>query len=274
MSPNLRITLIQSNLGWESVDANLQAFTEKIEKINEPTDLVILPEMFSTGFSMQAPELAKQNDKAIEWMQDTAMRKNCAVTGSLIIEEPAGKRQSKFKYYNRLIWMMPGGEYLHYDKRHLFSLSSEEQVFTPGHERLIVEWKGWKICPLVCYDLRFPVWSRNSAENPYDLLIYVANWPERRVYAWKHLLVARAIENLAFVAGVNRVGNDGNDLYYSGDSMVLDAMGQLLYHKADGEDVATVELVYSDLQKIRETLPFLQDGDKFSLNTKQKIQAH
>ncbi len=274
MPGNLRITLIQSNLQWENIESNLSGFSQKIESINDATDIIILPEMFSTGFSMNAPALAEKMDgKAVNWMKQTAAANNCVVTGSLIIAEPVGRSKAKMVYYNRLVWMQPNGEYLYYDKRHLFSLSKEETVFTPGTQRLVTEWKGWKICPLVCYDLRFPVWSRNTPDG-YDLLIYVANWPEKRVYAWKQLLVARAIENQSFVAGVNRVGNDSNDFYYSGDSMVLDAMGNVLYHKNEGEDVFTVELNYESLQKTRATLPFLADADKFSLNPKSKIQAH
>jgi omega-amidase len=274
MPSNLSITLIQSNLHWENVDANLQMFSQKITGVQTPTDIIILPEMFSTGFSMNAPKLAEGMDgKAVNWMRQTAAAKNCIVTGSLIITAPVSCSESKMAYYNRLVWMQPDGEYLYYDKRHLFSLSKEEMVFEPGNERLIAEWKGWKICPLICYDLRFPVWSRNT-DNGYDLLLYVANWPERRVYAWKHLLVARAIENQCYVAGINRIGNDGLDFHYSGDSMVLDAMGNVLYHKNDGEDVFTIELNYEALQKTKDTLPFLKDADKFSLNPKVKIQAH
>jgi omega-amidase len=274
MPQNLNITLIQADLHWENIDANLAMFSAKTERINGATDIIILPEMFSTGFSMNAPSLAEKMDgKAVNWMKQTAAAKNCVVTGSLIIAEPVGRSKSEMRYYNRLVWMPPDGEYLYYDKRHLFSLSKEEMVFTPGNQRLVAEWKGWKICPLICYDLRFPVWSRNNGYG-YDLLLYVANWPERRVYAWKQLLVARAIENQCYVAGVNRVGNDGMDFYYSGDSMVVDTMGNVLYHKSEGEDVFTVELNYEALLKTRESLPFLKDADQFSLNPKLKIQAH
>jgi len=269
MSNNLSITLIQSNLHWENIEANLEMFTQKIALIKNNTDLIVLPEMFSTGFSMRAEQLAEDmaNSKAIAWMRKTAAEKNCVITGSLLLKEDDS-------FFNRLIWMNVDGTMRQYDKRHLFSLSNEDEAFTPGQERLIVELKGWKICPLICYDLRFPVWARNSTADTYDVLLYVANWPERRVYAWKHLLVARAIENQAYVVGLNRVGNDGNDIYCSGDSMVLDPLGKTLYHKEQDEDIATVELSMEELVKARETLPFLNDADAFLINPKAKIKSH
>jgi predicted amidohydrolase len=275
MHQNLRVTLVQSDLHWENIDANLDMFSQKIAGISGSTDLIVLPEMFSTGFSMHVETLAEEpgRSKAIEWMKRTAAERECVVTGSLMIRETPGCGKARPKYFNRLIWMEPDGHYLHYDKRHLFGLSNEEQVYTAGDTKIITVWKGWKICPLVCYDLRFPVWSRNSADG-YDLLLYVANWPERRIYAWKQLVVARAIENQCYVAGLNRVGNDGGDIYHSGDSMAVDAVGNVLYHKKDEEDVVTVELNYEALQKTREALPFLKDADAFALNPKGKIKAH
>ena len=195
------------------------------------------------------------------------------ITGSLIIAVPPNRKKDKKTFYNRLIWMRPDGSFEYYDKRHLFSFSREDEVFTAGSERLLVELKGWKIRPLICYDLRFPVWSRNEVDG-YDLLLYVANWPERRIYAWKQLLIARAIENQAYVIGVNRTGNDGNDIYHSGDSMVVNALGNILYHKQDEEDVFTATLQFEDLKKIRETFQFLKDADSFSLSPKSKIKAH
>jgi predicted amidohydrolase len=271
---NLTVTLVQTSLHWQDIDANLQMLTEKSVAIGA-TDLIILPEVFTTGFSMDAPELAEEMDssKAIAWMKQTAAAKNCVVTGSLIIAATRLRGKGKKTFHNRLIWMNPDGTFQYYDKRHLFGFSREEEVFTAGNEKLIIDLKGWKICPLICYDLRFPVWSRNNV-NGYDLLLYVANWPERRIYAWRQLLVARAIENQAFVIGVNRTGNDGNDIYHSGDSMVVNALGNILYHRQDEEDVFTMTLNYEDLKKVRETFQFLKDADSFSLNPKSKIKAH
>lgn len=269
---NLRISLIQSNLHWENIPANLQMFSDKINAI-EQTDLIILPEMFSTGFSMNAKLVAEEMDgPTMQWMQKIAREKQCAIAGSLIITEEGN-------YYNRLVWVFSDGTVQTYDKRHLFSLSDEPKVFSPGHERLIVELKGWKICPLVCYDLRFPVWSRNglnseTGEPLYDLLLYVANWPERRNHAWKSLLTARAIENQAYVAGVNRVGTDASGINHTGDSMVIDALGKTIYHKADEEDIFTYELNFEELKKVREQLLFLKDADAFEVNPRSKIKSH
>lgn len=271
---NLTVTLVQTSLHWQEIDANLEMLNAKLLSVKD-TDLIILPEVFTTGFSMDAPELAEEMDcsRAVAWMRQTAAAKSCVVTGSLIIAVHSRGSKGKKTFHNRLIWMNPDGTSQYYDKRHLFGFSKEEEVFTAGNEKLIVELKGWKICPLICYDLRFPVWSRNDI-NGYDLLLYVANWPERRIYAWKHLLVARAIENQAFVIGVNRTGNDGNDIYHSGDSMVVNALGNILYHRQDEEDIFTMTLNYEDLKKVRETFQFLKDADSFSLNPKSKIKAH
>lgn len=270
---NLRITLVQTALHWVDVDANLDMLTQKIAVITKPTDLIMLPETFSTGFSMDPALYAEEvsESKAISWMRETAKQKNCVVTGSLMLKENG-------KYFNRLIWMQPDGKFQQYNKRHLFALSHEDEAFTGGSEKLIVKLKGWKIRPLICYDLRFPVWSKNLLHEDgtpeYDLLLYVANWPDKRSYAWKHLLIARAIENQAYIAGLNRIGNDGNDNYYSGDSMVLSPLGQVLYHKIQDEDIFTVELEYGQLETLRNTFPFLKDADSFTLNKKQKIAGH
>ena len=246
---------------------------QKVAGITDKTDLIILPETFSTGFSLNPEKYAEEvsESKAIEWMRTAARQKNCVITGSLMLKEQG-------TFFNRLIWMQPDGGFQYYDKRHLFSLAKEDEAFTAGEEILIVELKGWKIRPLICYDLRFPAWSKNLLDNDgnasYDLLLYVANWPERRVYAWKHLLIARAIENQAYVAGLNRIGNDGSDNYYSGDSMVLDGLGTVLYHKMQDEDIFTIELDLRALQALRRTFAFLKDGDTFALNMKQKISGH
>jgi len=257
---NLCVTLIQSILHWENAEANLAMFSEKIAKIAEPTDLIVLPEMFSTGFSMQAAKLAQTMDgETVRWMRKTAAKRQCVIAGSLMIKEHN-------KFFNRLIWMRPDGTHEQYDKRHLFSLSDEPKVFTAGKERIIVDLKGWKVCPLVCYDLRFPVWSRNTATH-YDVLLYVANWPERRSAAWKLLLRARAIENLSYTIGVNRVGNDGNEVYHSGDSAAINPLGETLFAQAHEECVHTLVLDSAAQQRLREQLPFLHDGDSFSLTS-------
>jgi predicted amidohydrolase len=270
---NLSVTLIQSNLHWENISANLKMFSEKLSVVSK-TDLIVLPETFSTGFSMNPKFAETMEGTAVEWLKNTAQKKNCVVCGSLMINEEES-------FYNRFIWMQPDGEFLTYDKRHLFCISDEPKFFTPGTERLIVELKGWKICPLICYDLRFPGWARNVVgENTtnglpaYDILLYVANWPERRNVAWKTLLPARAIENQAYVIGANRVGVDEKNISHSGDSMVIDALGKILYHKENDEDVFTIELNYEELQKVREQLPFLNDADDFVLNEKRKIKSH
>lgn len=271
---NLHITLIQTSLHWQDVDANLQMLTKKLAEIKQPTDLIILPEMFSTGFSMNAASLAEEmkNSKALSWMKEAAAKANCVVTGSLMLREERS-------YFNRLVWMRPDGSFETYDKRHLFSFAGEEKTFTAGTDRLIISLNGWNICPMICYDLRFPVWSRNTLADgdssaAYDLLLYVANWPERRVQAWKYLLLARAIENQCYTIGLNRVGNDGNDVYHSGDSMVVDALGNLLYHREHDEDIATIELNSEELKKTRRQFRFLKDADNFIINPKSKIKSH
>jgi len=260
---NLNITVIQANLHWEDKTANLKMFEDRIDAIKEKAEVVVLPEMFSTGFSMNPKSLAeKMNGPSVEWMKRVAARKRIILTGSLIIEDEG-------KYYNRLIWMLPNGEYGYYDKRHLFAYATEDEHYSPGNKRLIASVKGWKINLLVCYDLRFPVWARQANDdsgNPeYDLLIYVANWPERRVHAWKTLLQARAIENQSYVVGVNRVGEDANGHHYSGDSMIIDPMGEVLYTKQNAEDTFTMSLDRSKLEEVRGKLPFLKDADEFHI---------
>jgi omega-amidase len=248
----MNITLVQSALYWEDIAKNLGNFEEKLTKIGQ-TDLIILPEMFSTGFSMNASALAESMDgTAMEWLRKTAKQKNCAVTGSLIIKE-------NDKFYNRLIFMKADGSFEQYDKKHLFSMAKEEETYTAGTEKIILEYKGWKICPLICYDLRFPIWNRNLED--YDLAIYVANWPDRRSYHWRSLLTARAIENQCYVAAVNRVGSDGKDLYYSGHSSLIDPTGEILYQKADAEDIQQFDISLEHLIEVRSKLPFLKDRD-------------
>lgn len=218
--------------------------------------------MFSTGFSMNTSELAETMDgETVAWMKKVSNENGVILTGSIIIEEDE-------KHFNRLIWMLPNGQYGQYDKRHLFAYGEEDKHYNPGNKRLIASVKGWKINLQVCYDLRFPVWARqqSSTNGPeYDVLIYVANWPERRSHAWKTLLCARAIENQCYVVGVNRVGTDGNNIYYSGNSLVIDPLGQVLYHMADEEDINTITLTKEKLEEVRSKFPFWKDADDFKI---------
>ena len=258
MADSLKISLVQTQLFWEDKKANLDSLTSLIKNIDN-TDLIVLPEMFTTGFSMN-PKLHAENEsgESLKWMRDLSKQKNVAICGSLIIEEGG-------KYYNRLFFVYPTGEYESYSKRHLFTLAGEELVYSQGQEQLIVEFLGWKIMPLICYDLRFPVWSRNVFD--YDLLLYVANWPERRNDAWKTLLKARAIENQSFVAGVNRVGLDGNNIEHSGDSMLIGPLGESLSAiEPNTIQVETVELRKKKLNEVRKKLKFLNDRDSFSID--------
>tara|TARA_R110000868_G_scaffold197243_9_gene443382 strand:- start:1254 stop:2060 length:807 start_codon:yes stop_codon:yes gene_type:complete len=268
MMSQLKISLIQTTLFWENASKNRTHFESKIASLPE-TDLILLPEMFSTGFSMNITEVSESmNGETIEWMQKMAEKKQAVVCGSLIIKEGDN-------YFNRLIWMPPNGNLVHYDKRHLFRMAGENDYFSGGEKRTIIELKGWKICPLICYDLRFPVWSRNRnqtdrktfVEPEYDLLIYIANWPQPRVDAWKKLLYARAIENQVFVAGLNRIGTDGNEVPYSGGSMVLNAKGEELWTAADHqEEIQTIRLDLKTLEEFRKKFPVGMDGDKFELS--------
>lgn len=256
---SLTISLIQSNLHWEDKSANLKMFEEKIFSIKEATEIIVLPEMFSTGFSMQPELFAETMDgTTVQWMKNIAQKKRAIITGSIIIQEEDA-------FYNRLIWMLPNGQSGYYDKRHLFCYAGEDKHYASGNKRLIASVKGWKINLQVCYDLRFPVWARQSAPQEYDLLLYVANWPERRNHAWKTLLQARAIENQCYVVGVNRVGNDGNNIYHSGDSMVIDALGNSLFHEADNEIIHTITLNKEALTNVRERFPFWKDADVFHI---------
>ena len=255
---DLLITLIQSKLHWQNTTRNLTSFEQKIAQIDGPTDIVLLPEMFTTGFTMNAAEYAEEMDgPTMQWMATQADKIDAVIVGSLIIKEGSD-------YFNRLIWMFPGGMFHTYDKRHLFAMSGEHEHFTQGEEKLIVECKGWKICPMICYDLRFPVWARN--QESYDLLIYIANWPNKRSYDWRTLLKARAIENQAYVVGVNRVGQDDNGHDYTGDSCVIDpGWRKELFHCEKEEVVHTITLSASHLHEVRKKLPFLVDSDDFKL---------
>lgn len=258
MAQNLKTALLQVDLVWEDIEANKIIFEQKIEQLSADVDLIILPEMFTTGFSMNASALSEPpNGPSFEWMQEMASEKNAAVTGSIITAENGS-------YYNRLYFVFPDGTFEKYDKKHTFTLAKENETYASGRERLIVNLKGWKICPLVCYDLRFPVWARNTVD--YDLLIYVANWPSPRVHAWDILLQARAIENMSYCIGLNRVGRDGKDLDYVGHSAVYDGLGKRI-SKTTSETEFSEEVVLEKdhLVKIRSELRFLQDRDKFTL---------
>ncbi|WP_435357247.1 amidohydrolase [Emticicia sp. SJ17W-69] len=255
---NLKITLIQTNLHWEEPTANLAMLEEKIFGISEATDLIILPEMFNSGFTMNASKVAEpMNLTTTRWMKQMAAQTGAVVTGSFIVKEGEN-------YYNRLLWVEPKGEIDFYDKRHLFRMAKENDVFSEGKKRLIKTIKGWKVCPLICYDLRFPVWSRN-VHLDYDLLIYVANWPKVRMYPWDSLLVARAIENQSYVVGVNRVGEDGNGFPHSGNSAIIDFTGKVLDRAIDNETILSYTLEKTPLDEFRQKFPAYLDADGFVL---------
>ena len=252
----MNITTIQTDIIWEDKDSNLKNYQSKIDSVE--SDLIILPEMFTTGFTMDPkPHAETMDGKTVQWMKENASKKDLAICGSIIIEEEG-------KYFNRFIWVNPDGSIHHYDKRHLFSFAGEDEHYTPGNSKLIIEYKDWRICPLICYDLRFPVWSRNIED--YDVLIYVANWPSKRKSAWRSLLVARAIENQCYVIGVNRVGEDSNNLSYNGDTSLVNALGETLYINSQSEDIFTTTLSKLELSKVRNLLPFLKDKDNFNFS--------
>ncbi|GAH46906.1 unnamed protein product [marine sediment metagenome] len=258
MTDELKITIVQANIHWENKKENMEMFSHMIRNMAQHTDLVILPEMFSTGFSMKPALLSEHvNGPTVHWMDEIAREHNAVVTGSIIFSE-------KNKFLNRLIWMPPEGDYDYYDKRHLFRMGEENQRYSAGNRKLITNWKGWRFRPLVCYDLRFPVWSRNI--NDYDMLIYIANWPEARRKVWKSLLVARALENQAYVVGVNRVGVDGRDISYAGESMIVGPRGNIVSKiSAHKESIETVSLSLDDLITFREKFPVHLDADNFRI---------
>ncbi len=253
----MKIAIIQSNLIWEDPSANRFFFHNTINEIKEQVDLLILPEMFSTGFTMNPIEVAEtMQGETIQWMQTIAKSRNSAILGSLIIKE-------KDRFYNRLVFVYPTGELVKYDKKHLFSLAGEDKVYTAGNEKVIIDYNGFKTCPLICYDLRFPVFSRNVED--FDLLIYVANWPKPRINAWDILLKARAIENQCFVIGVNRIGTDNNQLDYIGHSQAIDFLGNSIIVPQENEGVFILTLNKNDLLSTRKKLDFLSDRDTFTL---------
>lgn len=253
----MKLALIQSSLFWENPIINRNHFEEKINAISESIDLIVLPEMFSTGFTMNSKDVAETMEgETITWLIHLAKAKNTAITGSLVIRE-------NNNFYNRLVFVFPSGEIQFYDKRHLFTLAGEDEIYTAGHNKLIIEYKGWKICPLICYDLRFPVFARNVEE--YDVLIYVANWPETRITAWDALLKARAIENMCYTIGVNRIGEDDNGFQHNGHSQAIDFLGNYILKPEVTKGVFIVELNKEELISARKKFNFLNDRDSFVL---------
>jgi omega-amidase len=278
----MKTTLIQTHLYWEDREKNLSHFNTLIDSIKENTDLIVLPEMFTTGFTMNPEKNAEPaNGETLQWLKQKAKEKSAVITGSVAVEENG-------YHYNRLFWVEPTGKVSSYNKHHLFRMAKEDQHYTAGSEKIIMPIKDWKVCPLVCYDLRFPVWSRNrfgkqladgshkSAVGSdletnswtYDVLVYVANWPEVRSYAWKQLLIARAIENQCYVIGVNRIGKDGNDYAHAGDSVVVNPRGGIISHtKHNEESVETILLDRSYLNEFRNVFPVGLDADDFDLKS-------
>ncbi len=255
--PTLAVTVVQAELCWHDAVRNREHFTAVIGGLQEATDLIVLPEMFTTGFSMDAANLAESMDgDSVRWMRETAAGCNAAVCGSLIIAQEQ-------QFYNRFICAFPSGELHCYDKRHLFRLAGEQNHYAPGETLVTFELNGWRVCPMVCYDLRFPAWSRNR--DSYDLLLYVANWPQRRHHAWETLLRARAIENLSYVAGVNRTGKDGNDIPYKGGSSIIDYLGETLVDLGNRTGTATTVLDLDQLGAFRDRFAFHKDADNFTL---------
>lgn len=253
----MKIALIQSSLSWENPKENRNHFEEKINAISESIDLIVLPEMFTSGFTMNPSAVAEtMQGETIAWLKHLAEAKNTAITGSLVITE-------NNNFYNRLVFVFPSGEIKFYDKRHLFTLAGEDKVYTSGKAKFIVEYKGWKICPLICYDLRFPVFARNVED--YDLLLYVANWPKPRIQAWDALLKARAIENMSYAVGLNRIGLDNNNLEYNGHSQIVDFIGNYVLEPQENEAVYVVELDKEKIVEARKKFGFLNDKDSFIL---------
>ncbi|MDX9785950.1 MAG: amidohydrolase [Desulfobacterales bacterium] len=258
---DLKVTLVQTALFWEDASLNLAMFDETLETISRETDLIVLPEMFSTGFSMAAAKHAEGMDgRAVRWLRETSRKKSVDIVGSLMIRD-------KNRFFNRLLWAKPDGVLLTYDKRHLFRMAGEEKVYSAGNSLLTVRLKGWKIRPFICYDLRFPAWTRN-VDNAYDLAVFVANWPEKRSLHWQKLLVARAIENQCFVVGVNRVGKDGHGVNFSGDSVVIDPVGIELVLLRYEPCVHTVNLSGQQLLDYRKNFPAWMDADADLINIK------
>ena len=261
-NPDLRVALVQTDLHWQDKTANLALLEEKIWFLKNSCELIVLPEMFATGFSMESALLAEpMNLQVHKWMKQLAAQTGSVITGTVIISEGGN-------YYNRLLWVLPDGSTQHYDKRHLFRMANEDASFASGTELPIFSLKGWKICPQICYDLRFPIWARNhwnSGNAAYDLLFYVASWPAARISAWDTLLPARAIENLSYAIGVNRVGIDGNQIAYTGHSATYDFKGERLVDLGEKDQIQVVSLSRSSLEEYRSKFPAWKDADKFTL---------
>jgi predicted amidohydrolase len=261
-SSSLKVALVQSDLYWKDKTANMANLEEKLMNLEYEADLIILPEMFNTGFTMDAHEVGEpMNFTTTKWMKQMAAQMNAVVAGSIVVEE-------KGSFYNRLLWVSPDGKVDFYDKRHLFRMADEDAHFDMGRQRKVFEWKGWKIMPQICYDLRFPLWSRNRVndnELEYDLIFYVASWPSPRSNAWDILLKARAVENLSYSIGVNRVGEDGNGILYSGHSAAYDFKGETMVFLANKEEILWVDLDKNSLQDFRTKFPAWKDSDRFDL---------
>lgn len=255
---NLLVTLLQTDIVWEDKTANLSRYEQQLAAIEGPRHVVVLPEMFTTGFSMDAARLAEPMDgHTVQWMQQMAAKHRCILVGSIIVAEEG-------LYYNRMLWVQPNGVVGHYDKRHLFGYAGEDQHYARGERKMIASVNGWKVNLLICYDLRFPVWARNHAAD-YDVLLYVANWPQQRSLAWRTLLQARAIENQCYTIGVNRVGTDAKGNNYSGDSSIFGPQGELIWQHSGSEAIHTAQLDAAHLAATRDKMPFLKDADKFAL---------
>lgn len=255
---DLKVSLIQAATHWHDPQANMNMYAQRIESLAGKTDVIVLPETLLSGFTREARANAEgMQGEGVAWMCEMAQRADAAVTGSLVIAENGA-------IYNRLIWATPEGGLQWYDKRHLFRMAGEHKRYAGGDRRLVVEWRDWRICPLVCYDLRFPVWCRNRED--YDLMLFVANWPRARRHAWRSLLVARAIENLSWVVGVNRIGRDGNEVDYAGDSLIIDPLGEIVADLADRDDSVTCALSAAELREHRERFPAHLDADRFSID--------
>lgn len=260
---DLIVTAIQTELDWENKKANLNRFDTLINAVKEPGHLIVLPEMFTTGFTMNPVPYAEEmeNGETLSWMLAKSAEKKAAIAGSYIVKENGN-------YFNRLVCTTPEGKYHHYDKKHLFTMAGEKEKYTAGQKRITIELNGWKILPLVCYDLRFPVWSRNKFVNgkpEFDLMLYVANWPDRRVSSWDALLKARAIENACYAMGVNRVGTDGSDLYYSGHSAAYTFLGETIWFSAEKAEIQQIQFKKEELETYRSKFPVLLDADPFQL---------
>jgi omega-amidase len=260
---DLKVALVQSDIIWENIPTNLSAFSQKLDMIHYQPHLIVLPEMFSTGFTMNVEKCAETiTGSALVWMKEKAKSMNCTITGSLLITDDG-------KYYNRMFWVRPDGNFDFYNKRHLFSMANEQHRISQGKDKTITTLNGWSFNLQICYDLRFPVWSKNNLTNgkfDYDVLVYVANWPEVRSHAYKSLLTARAIENQCYVIWVNRVGYDNNHVFHSGDSMVIDPSGKIIVQASPGkEETLPVTLSGSLLTEIRDKFRFSSDWDKFTI---------